>query len=157
MVLACLYGASISDAKAAHLRNLHGLMLDITNENKCGITDKLIHDAFMYPASSAQFQIFSTPPNGKVQAVLSIDVRTLVPTEGFFCVSNIKLTVSHFQSIKYFTEESEQGLIFVWQNDWLGYSVPSAHPSQVKAAVEDLAKSFITDWPAPGLVDSILS
>jgi hypothetical protein len=138
-VAANAYTSQLVGLKQVHLL-IEALSKDAPS---CGITPKLIHDGFMYPASGAKFDVVDTVDS----PTFYIQVVTLRqhPVNG--CTSSISIQVYVTQTVTLnFSNTAVFGTIVLWDGSFLGSSTPETHPDQVAKDIEDLTKQFITEW-----------
>ena len=151
MVFACLLALFTSSecwAQVNYASPLKGLksihfVVDLNGENqRCGITEPLIHDAFMFPASSSKIHISND--RGPMFHVL---VATLNQVGG--CISNLKVEVSNYQPVKLEYTDGPPAWVVVrlWQEELLIVSSKMKdHAQRIRTEVENLTKKFLTEW-----------
>ena len=150
MVFACLLALFTSSecwAQVNYASPLKGLksihfVVDLNGENqRCGITEPLIHDAFMFPASSSKIHISND--RGPMFHVL---VATLTEVGG--CISNLKVEVSNYQPVKLEYTDGPPAFVPVrlWQEEQLIVSSKMKdHGQRVRNEVENSTKKFLTE------------
>jgi hypothetical protein len=124
-----------------HLNKFH-LTVFLPNADKCGITKQLIEDAFMYPASGAKFQVADDPNSGEI----NIEIETVQLGPGI-CASSVSLHVLYRQPVTLeYSNTMARAAVLLWNRAGVVTSIDSEHASQIKQGVEDVTKSFITQW-----------
>ena len=151
-IAVCLFiGAGFGDAQAgSHSGDLTGitkielLIESLTaNAKACGITEKMISDAFMYPASSSRLQIARDDLD---VPSFYIQVTTLHTNSGA-CASSINFRLWYRQPVKPVFAESPRGLdIVFWIDGSIVMSAQNHHAQMVKEDVENYTKKFLTNW-----------
>jgi hypothetical protein len=149
-ILLCLTTNSVNAVPRPGLigiKRVHLVIEQLNSDAKaCGITEQLIHDAFMYPASGAKFEVVDQVGLGdQVTPMFYINVNTtrLNPV----CASAINMDVRFIQMITSpFSKHSLASRIVLWDESYVGASAPNDHPTQMKNVIEDLTKDFITEW-----------
>jgi hypothetical protein len=150
VLIACLcLSVSLAHAQErkplAELKRIQ-LSINITGTpdaaSTCGITDKLIRDAFMHPASSAKFSIV----NDKPQAAFLITVYVLHSPPGI-CATHVKSTLLYRGTVPLdFSGRTDVLPVMLWDLYRAGISGSNAHTDMVRKITEDSAKAFVTEW-----------
>jgi hypothetical protein len=150
IVVACLcVSASFANAQdntlLSGLKRINLLIENLTNDaQSCGITNALVREAFMYPASSARFSV----EQGSSIPTFYILITT-VRTQNGICASSVKVEVYSFEMVKLtFSGRSDfAAKVALWQFDWLGIDFdPHIHGEAIKKILDEATRSFITDW-----------
>jgi hypothetical protein len=127
-----------------HLNKFH-LNVALTAEGdakECGITKQLVEDAFMYPASGAKFQVVGDPNSAQI----GIGILTVQVGPGL-CASSVVLNVTSIQTVTLdYSNTTISAAVLLWNKAGVVTSPRSQHASQIKQGVEDVTKSFITQW-----------
>ena len=126
------------------LKEIHLLIEGLSKDAEaCGITQQLIRDAFMYPASGAKFNVVDT--TAAPTFYIQISTLRLHPISG--CASSINAQVYVTQNVTLdFSNTGVFAEVVLWNGSYLVSGSPADHPTQVKEDVEDLTKEFITKW-----------
>lgn len=122
------------------LSEINLLIEDLSDDARpCGVTRELIEQAFMYPASSAQFRVSKSS-----RVTFYIRVTTInAGTRG--CLNTVLVQVYSFQSVTLIhSGQTTLATVELWQGGTLLAGPPDGQ--QVKQAVENYTKQFITDW-----------
>lgn len=113
------------------------------DQKECQLTEALIRDAFMFPASSARFVVqeqLGLP-------AFYINVTTLLFKRNDVCFSNIDMRLRVFQEMKLETSgRSIFATILLWNVSSVRSSVKGQHGRSVREAIEEGTKKFITNW-----------
>jgi hypothetical protein len=120
------------------------LIEDLDANNKaCGITEEIIRDAFMYPASSSRLQIARDDPSAPF---FYIQVTTLHSNVGA-CASHIHYQLYFHQLVQPVFTPSPRNLDMVfWNEGSIMMSQQNQHAQMVKENVENYTKKFLTKW-----------
>jgi hypothetical protein len=138
-------------AQTAFAGNLRGinqidLLIEVLSENAkaCQITDALIHDAFMHPASSARF----TMKEGHDRLpFMYFNITTLFDKPNELCVSNISMHLHVHQDVKLeATGRSVFTTVQLWSGGAMTISTRGRHGQAVRDVIATHTKKFITDW-----------
>jgi hypothetical protein len=124
------------------LKRLH-LKIDHTTGQpaECGITKQLIHDAFMYPASGAKFEVVDDP-NAPTFLIEIITFKSLT-----FCSTSVNFLVATYQPVTLaFSNQTIALPLLLHYQAGLAASDVSEHPARMKVQIEDMTKAFITVW-----------
>ena len=118
------------------------------DEKDCHITQNLIRDAFMYPASTARFIVKETVGVPHGLPFMDFNVNTILFKSDQLCFSNIDMRLRVFQDAKL---EASGRYIFAFIEVWsvgsmLRVSDNGRHRQLVRDAIEGATKKFITDW-----------
>jgi len=138
-------------AQTAFAGNLRGinqidLLVEVLSENAkaCQITDALIHDAFMYPASSARFAMKEGHDRSPF---MYFNITTLFNKLNELCVSYISMHLQIHQDVKLeATGRSVFTTVQLWSGGAMGISTRDRHGQVVRDVVATHTKKFITDW-----------
>jgi hypothetical protein len=116
------------------------------DSQKCGITESLIRDAFMFPVSSSRLNIVSKA--SYAGPVFYIRVTTLDPRNSSQCVTSLEAEVINFQLVKLDYKDDEPSWVTVklWDDIWVTSSNRADHPQKIQHAVENATKKFVTIW-----------
>jgi hypothetical protein len=124
------------------LKSIHLLVEDLNEESqRCGITEPLIHDAFMFPASSSKINI-----SNDRGPTFYVKVATLFDRLG--CFSLLKVEVYINQSVKLNYIDGPPAFVHVrlWQEERLITSKIEEHGQRIRNNVENSTKNFLTEW-----------
>jgi hypothetical protein len=129
----------------AKLRGINqiGLTVEVLSEvaKECRISEALIRDAFMYPASSARFAV----KENVLLPYMYFNIITLKPVQ--LCASAIDMSFRVSQGVK--LEASGQFIfatIELWNDGGLRVSSNHQHGQAVRNEIEEETKKFITAW-----------
>jgi hypothetical protein len=113
---------------------------------RCGITESLVREAIMFPASMSKLRI--TDQGGFLSPVLLITVSVLHLDRDDQCFSSVRLELLNNQQIKLdFSNEPPVWVdVLLWRNTWIFASSASRHPLQLRTAIESQTKKFLADW-----------
>lgn len=149
-----LFTAASAGAPAAYadsdLTGIDQISVGVTGLDKdaaaCGITEQVLKQAFMYPASGAKFKV--VPVNMFVAPNMDIAVIYGTINSGNTCICALTLNLTSFQSVQLlpYGRYAVGAQILLWQHQELMWAGKQMHLKQVTEAVERSAKSFITKW-----------
>jgi hypothetical protein len=121
------------------------LIIDVTGNDAskaCGVTHDIVRYEIMYPASSARFRL---PADRTTSLRLVVALHTLNPPG--FCFTNITMNAYAAEWVAILeTDYVGPADVVLWSRWSVHSSSPSNHRSQVKAAIEEGMKKFVTDW-----------
>ena len=146
--LALINVATTHAQKPAHqLRGLTELKLRIEILDKdattCGINDSLVRNAFMYPARGAGLNVVTEPSAGA--PVFHINIITTRDRD--LCVSSVQVRVYNYQRVKLEYQEYETfAEVTLWTAGLVAFADQRRHGNQIKSAVKDMTKNFVTVW-----------
>ncbi len=104
----------------------------------CGITTKLVHDAFTKSAESAGFEILEV---NESRAAFYIQINTVRPNG--ICISSINFELFYIEIVRLdFSREEEKVEISLWRDSWLG----RATANQIRKVIEDKIRAFVIHW-----------
>jgi hypothetical protein len=99
----------------------------------------------MYPASSANFQI----TDGRKGPTIYVRVMTLIQRVPTQCISSVVIQVYIPQKITLeYTDEhlAQDAIVELWEDNTVLVSIADRHPQQLKLAIENMTKNFVTAW-----------
>ena len=138
--------ANVAEAQSPLLSHLKKIHLEIergVRADECGITDTLIHQAFMHSLGAAKFSVVDDP-NSATFRIKTSGYRT---DNASLCISAISITVYLPQQVKLtYSNATVTVPILLWEKTGVFSSGRPQHPSQVKSQIEALTKSFIAEW-----------
>jgi hypothetical protein len=113
---------------------------------KCGITESLIRDAFMFPVSSSRLNIVSKA--SYTRPAFYIRVTTLDPRNSSQCITMLEASVINYQLVKldYKDDEPSRVILRLWEDAQVTNTTRSDHPRLIQRAVEAATKRFVTIW-----------
>jgi hypothetical protein len=112
-------------------------------DKACIVPEALVRNAAMYPASSAKFAIVQD----KAQANLQIGITIYGSTMTNRCAVNISFGVVSFQMVQFdYSGKVAPAGVLLFDRTNLLFSDPISSPDEIKSTVEDMTKSFITEW-----------
>jgi len=145
-VLSLSLMANVAEAQSPPLSHLNKIHLEIergVRADECGITDTLIHQAFMHSLGAAKFSVVDDP-NSATFRIKTSGYRT---DNASLCISAISITVYLPQQVKLtYSNATVTVPILLWEKTGVFSSGRPQHPSQVKSQIEALTKSFIAEW-----------
>ena len=126
------------------MTQIHLLIETLTDDAKaCGITEELIRDAFMYPASSSRLQITSDPAS----PTFYIQVSTLRLNPEGICFSGVNYESYNSQFVQpYFAPTPKLYDVVFWKTGYVFFSGKNQHVQLLKENIEDHVKRFLTTW-----------
>jgi len=151
LIVAYLVAADATSALDNHhlLRGIKSLSLGVVGLDRaaqsCGINQSVIRDAIMYPASSAKFQI-TDEQKGPTFYVRVLTIVQQVPIQ---CITSVEIQIYVPQKIilEYTGEPwAQDAVIELWEDNTVLVSIADLHPQQLKLAIENMTKRFVTDW-----------
>jgi hypothetical protein len=113
----------------------------------CGITQKMVRDAFMYSASSAKLVVADASSDSWYhRSTFVLRIATFRSTSGI-CTSAIDAELVYLTKVDFdFSGESYVSRVLLWDSGWVGLDDSNGHGQQIKTEVENLTKLFITEW-----------
>ena len=147
--VACLLldGQAQAQTYRNQLRGINqiGLLVEPLDDDQkeCGLTEALIRDAFMYPASGARFvvkEVVGVPH-------MYFNITTLFFRQNQVCFSNIDVRLRVFQEMK--LEASGRNIlatIQLWNDTLVRSSSKGRHAQAIREEIDQKTKKFITDW-----------
>jgi hypothetical protein len=151
LVIASLLLADKAQAQIYPINDLRGinrirLLVEKLNEShdECRITEALIRDAFMYPASGARFVV--------VNDILGVpfmyfNIATMWIKSDQRCFSHVDMRLQVNQNVKL---EASGRTIFstieLWTLQSIWTSGKDRHAQAIRDSIEQMTKKFITDW-----------
>ena len=149
MAFACLLALFTSSECWAQVTSLKGLksihlLVEELNEEsqRCGITQPLIHDAFMFPASSSKMHI----SNDNTVPIFYVHVLTILQGHLGWCVSHLRVELYTNQWVKLDYTDDAWVHMRLWQEEVLITSKIEDHGQLIRNNVENLTKKFLTEW-----------
>jgi hypothetical protein len=142
-------------SKNPGLRGLSALGLVVEglddDSGKCGITEDVIRDAFLYIATSAKFRVTTE----RYAPQFIVHVTTLIQRNPRQCVTNLAIEVAKAQTVtlEFGDKLSTSVWVQLWRDDWIAVSVAERHRQQVQNGVEGATKKFIAAWTMENKVD----
>lgn len=111
----------------------------------CGLDKQIIEQAVMFPISGSQIVVAT----GKTTdaPTLQVTVVTLRTNQGL-CFSSVSLRLMDFDlySKAGAPDAILFGTILLWSDHVAGYAVQHLHAQQMRNAIENSTKRFITTW-----------
>jgi hypothetical protein len=145
----CWAQATFRDTQRSILRGIKSISLRVSldgDAQRCGITESLIHDAFMFPASSSKIRVSNDAWPKFVVYVATLNPRQ--PAGG--CSSHVTVEVVNYQDVKldYAGEDKPPVRVKVtlWEHSWSDLSGIETHGQIVRTSVEDATKKFLAEW-----------
>jgi hypothetical protein len=151
-ILVAVFSLSLSQHARAQtmdnaLRGLDVVRLAIENLDEdskaCGITEDLVRNAFMFPASAAKFKVVHVGASVSVFYINVLTLRTNTPQ----CISSVTTDLRTYQPVD--LKQSNRTvftIVVLWNKGRVFVSNPNAHAEQVKTAIEGLTKEFVIEW-----------
>jgi hypothetical protein len=152
LFLSAGFGHAETEPKEHPLKGLKQISLEIELLNQdaqtCGITRELIHDAFMYPASSSKLKISDDLINLQPDvATFYIQVTTHYTKTLGLCFTGINMQAHIYQSLKLPFADRVKGFnVKLWDDETIGVSAANQHGRQIQGMIEDYTKKFLTAW-----------
>jgi len=150
MLAGCVsFPSNFSAAQEATEPELRGLNkinfwaapLDKSNE-RCGITESSLRQTFMYPASSAKFNVIDSP--------IADGYFTVFVTTDFgngLCISTVITRVTTIQKVQFdYSGLQRASSVLLWSEHYIAYGPPNQHNEQIKKVLTNMTQSFITRW-----------
>jgi hypothetical protein len=152
-VVVCVFVANSASAQtdADALRGLKSIDLFIEGVDdeaqRCGITETLIRDAFLYPISQSKLQ-FAHHAGGPT---FFVRVSLLIQRHPEQCISFVEAAVRNYQKVQldYLKEDDPPTWAWVnlWPSGWGEASLIVGQPAQrVRNVIENVTKKFLTAW-----------
>jgi hypothetical protein len=147
----CIFVADASSAQMGKndtraLRGLKSIALLVEGldeeAQRCGITESLIRDAFLFPISQSKIEL----SDGKIGPKFWIRVTVVIQRQPNQCVSSLELAVINYQRVQldYTDEPPPWVMVRLWDDSWI--TVGPQHAQRVRNAVENATKKFLTTW-----------
>ena len=112
---------------------------------RCGITQALIRDAFMFPASQTKIEVRDNAASPGW--MFYVRVVVLIQERPNQCISYLEFAVHNLQKISldhYSQRSAVWASVRVW--DYGSMRVGKDHPQQVRTAIENATKKFLAIW-----------
>jgi hypothetical protein len=139
---------AIAQTYGNQLRGINQISLLIEpldeDQKECQLTEALIHDAFMYPASGARFVIVK---EAIAVPKMYFNITTLFFRQNQVCFSNVDIRLQVHQEARLETSgRSILATILLWNVSSVRSSVRGRHAQPIREAIEEATKKFVTDW-----------
>jgi hypothetical protein len=133
--------AQMGEHKVDALRGLTSISIVVDSldedERRCGITEQLIRDAFLYPIGQSRIRLSTSELEGPV---FWVRVTTLIQRQPNQCISAVEMRVFRYHQVQ-LDYAPPMGL---W--DAATIIVGDRHAERLGAAVESATKRFVTTW-----------
>jgi hypothetical protein len=119
------------------------------DQKECQITEALIRESFMYPASGARFVVKETMPGVPHGfPFIHFNITTLSSRQNQACLSNRDMRLRAIQDVKLVASgRNIFGVIQLWFGGGvLQVSPKGRHGQAIREGIEEKTKKFITDW-----------
>jgi hypothetical protein len=152
LIMASLLCVGTDLANAETIEKLRGLMsvrlivpeLD-EDAKSCGLSQELVRDAVMFPASSSKLEFLDATGDG---AVFEVVITTMVQERPVQCITNLAINVWIVERVKfdYAPDAIRYAAVTMWFSGAICVSVATKHPQMLRTAIENKTKKFLTDW-----------
>jgi hypothetical protein len=148
----CIFVASTTSAQVGSegnspaLRGLKSIDLLITGVDdeaqRCGITETLVRDAFLYPISQSKLQFLHYAAG----ATFFIRVNALIQRQPNQCISSLELSVMNYQMVQ--LDYADEAPTWAWVRLWDFSSIIVGEPlaERVRNTIDRATKKFLTTW-----------